>query len=153
MTEHRQLVNEELEQIRRASGGLLRPEDVVKFARNERTALHREFEWDDAKASAEYRLEQARKVIRVAVELLPSPHADQEPIRAYVSVASDRVQPGGGYRSITDVMTDDELRAELVNEALGEVKRWRRKYERLRELVPIFRAIDRVEAKQETVPA
>jgi hypothetical protein len=153
MTDHRQLVNEELEQIRRANGGLLRPEDVVKFARNKRTALHGEFEWDDAKASAEYRLEQARKVIRVAVELLPSPHADQEPIRAYVSVASDRVQPGGGYRSITDVMTDDDLRAELVNDALGEVKRWRRKYERLRELVPIFRAIDKVEAKQEAVPA
>jgi len=153
MTEHRQLVNEELEQIRRANGGLLRPEDVVKFARNKRTALHSEFEWDDAKASAEYRLEQARKVIRVAVELLPSPHADQEPIRAYVSVASDRVQPGGGYRSITDVMTDDDLRAQIVNDALGEVKRWRRKYERLRELVPIFRAIDKVEAKQEAVPA
>jgi len=50
------------------------------------------------------------------------------------------------------VMTDDELRAELVNDALGEVKRWRRKYERLRELVPIFRAIDKVDAKQEAVP-
>jgi hypothetical protein len=153
MTERRQQINEELEQIRRANGGLLRPEDVVKFARNKRTALHEEFEWDDAKASAEYRLEQARKVIRVAVELLPSPHADQEPIRAYVSVVSDRVQPGGGYRAIGDVMTDDDLRTELVNEALGEVKRWRRKYERLRELVPIFRAIDKVEAKQEAVPA
>jgi hypothetical protein len=153
MTERRQQINEELEQIRRANGGLLRPEEVVKFARNKRTALHQEFEWDDAKASAEYRLEQARKVIRVAVELLPSPHSDQDPIRAYVSVVSDRVQPGGGYRAIGDVMTDDDLRTELVNEALGEVKRWRRKYERLRELVPIFRAIDKVEAKQEAVPA
>jgi len=153
MNERRQQINEELEQIRRANGGLLRPEEVVKFARNKRTALHQEFEWDDAKASAEYRLEQARKVIRVAVELLPSPHADQDPIRAYVSVVSDRVQPGGGYRAIGDVMTDDDLRAELVNEALGEVKRWRRKYERLLELVAIFRAIDKVEAKQEAVPA
>jgi hypothetical protein len=153
MTERRQQINEELEQIRRANGGLLRPEDVVKFARSTRTALHQEFEWDDAKASAEYRLEQARKVIRVAVDLLPSPYADQDPIRAYVSVVSDRVQPGGGYRAIGEVMTDDDLRAELVNEALGEVKRWRRKYERLRELVPIFRAIDKVEAKQEAVPA
>ena len=50
-------------------------------------------------------------------------------------------------------MTDDEMRAELVNEALGEVKRWRRKYERLRELVPIFRAIDKVEATQEQAVA
>lgn len=149
MTERRELIRAELEQIRNSHGGLLRPEDVVKFARNKRSALHSEFEWDDAKASAEYRLWQARNVIRVAVTVLPSPHADQEPVRAYVSVVSDRVQPGGGYRSIVDVMTDDEMRAEIVNEALGEVKRWRRKYERLRELVPIFRAIDKVDAKQE----
>lgn len=153
MTEHRELIRDELEQIRQLHGGLLKPEDVVRFARNERTALHQEFEWDDARASAEYRLEQARKVIRVAVTILPSPHSDQEPVRAYVSVASDRAQPGGGYRAFADVMTDDAMRAELVNEAIGEAKRWRRKYERLRELAPIFRAIDKVEAKREQAVA
>lgn len=148
MSDHRELIRSELEQIRCANGGLLRPEDVVKFARNKRTALHGEFEWDDAKASAEFRLWQARNVIRVTVTVLPSPHSDQEPVRAYVSVVSDRVQPGGGYRAIGDVMTNDEMRAELVNDALGEVKRWRRKYERLRELVPIFKAIDKVDGQQ-----
>ena len=153
MNEHRLTVTSELEQIRQKHGGLLKPEDVVAFARNKRTALHSEFEWDDAKASAEFRLEQARRVIRVSVTVLPSPHSDQEPVRAYVSVASDRAQPGGGYRSFADVMTDDDMRAELVNEALGEAKRWRRKYERLRELAPIFRAIDKVEAKQEQAVA
>lgn len=153
MTETRQMIQSELEQIRQLHSGLLRPEDVVKFARNKRTALYCEFEWDDAKASAEYRLEQARRVIRVSVTVLPSPHSDQDPVRAYVSVASDRVQPGGGYRALADVMGDDEMRAELVNDALGEVKRWRRKYERLRELVPIFKAIDKVEAKQEVAVA
>ena len=149
MTERRELIRAELEQICQSHGGVLRPEDVVAFARNKRTALHLEFEWDDAKASAEHRLWQARTVIRVAVTVLPSPHADQEPVRAYVSVVSDRVRPGGGYRPLADVMTNDQMRAELVTEALGEVKRWRRKYERIRELVPIFRAIDKVEAKQE----
>jgi hypothetical protein len=153
MNERRELIREELEQIRQSHGGLLRPEDVVRFARNKRTALHSEFEWDDEKASAEYRLWQARCVIRVSVTVLPSPHSDQEPVRAYVSVVRDRVQPGGGYRSIVDVMGDEEMRSELVNEALGEVKRWRRKYERLRELVPIFRAIDKVEAKHEQAVA
>lgn len=153
MSERRESIRAELEQIRQSHGGLLRPEDVVKFARNKRSALHGEFEWDDSKASAEYRLWQARQVIRVSVTVLPSPHANQEPVRAYVSVASDRVQPGGGYRALADVMSDDEMRAQLVNEALCEVKRWRRKYERLRELVPIFKAIDKVEAKQEVAVA
>jgi len=148
MTEHRKLIHDELEHIRKSHGGVLRPEDVVKFAKNKRTALHSEFEWDDEKASAEYRLWQARQVIRVTVQVLPSPHSGDEPVRAYVSITSDRVQPGGGYRALSDVMTHEEQRGELINEALGEVKRWRRKYERLRELVPIFRAIDKVEGQQ-----
>jgi len=148
VSEHRELIRSELEQIRCANGGLLRPEDVVKFASNKRTALHNEFEWDDAKASAEFRLWQARNVIRVTVTVLPSPHSDQEPVRAYVSVVSDRVQPGGGYRAIGEVMTNDRMRAELVSEALADVKRWRRKYERLRELSPIFKAIDKVDGQQ-----
>jgi hypothetical protein len=149
MTEHRQQIQSELEVIRSHHGGVLRPEDVVKFARNKRTALHAEFEWDDKKASAEYRLWQARTVIRVAVTVLPSPHSSDDPVRAYVSIASDRVRPGGGYRALADVMSSDEQRAELLLEAIGEVKRWRRKYDRLRELVPIFRAIDKVDQKQE----
>jgi hypothetical protein len=149
MTEQRKQIQQELELIRSQHGGVLRPEDVVKFARDERTALHSEFEWDDRKASAEYRLWQARTVIRVAVTVLPSPHSSDEPVRAYVSIVSDRVRPGGGYRALADVMSSEEQRAELLNEAIGEVKRWRRKYERLKELVPIFRAIDRVEQKQD----
>lgn len=153
MNDRRELIRAELDQICRQHGGLLKPEDVVKFASNKRTALHSEFEWDDAKASAEYRLEQARRVIRVLVTVLPSPNSGQEPVRAYVSVNRDRVQPGGGYRSFADVMSDDEMRSELVNEAIGEAKRWRRKYERLRELSPIFRAIDKVESKQEQAVA
>jgi hypothetical protein len=148
VNEHRKSIGLELEQIRQMHGGLLKPEEVVQFARNESTALHSEFEWDDEKASAEYRLWQARQVIRVTVQVLPSPHSGDEPVRAYVSITSDRVQPGGGYRALSDVMTHEEQRAELISEALGEVKRWRRKYERLRELVPIFRAIDKVEGQQ-----
>jgi len=149
MTERRKQIQRELEQVRQSNGGVLRPEDVVKFARNKRTALHAEFKWDDSEAAEEYRLWQARQVIRVAVTVLPSPHSGQDPVRAYVSVPSDRVRPGGGYRAIGEVVADEEQRAELINEAISEVKRWRRKYERLRELIPIFRAIDKVEAKQE----
>jgi hypothetical protein len=149
MTEHRAKIMEELEYIRRQHGDVLRPEDVVSFAQDETTALHREFEWDDTKAAAEHRLWQARQVIRVTVTTLPSPYSDDTPIRAYVSMPSDRVQPGGGYRSFEDVMSSDELRAELLRDALSEVKRWKRKHDRLKELSPIFRAIDRVDAKHE----
>jgi len=34
-------------------------ENVVRFASNSKTELHKCFEWDDTKAAAKYRLEQA----------------------------------------------------------------------------------------------
>jgi len=63
-------IQQELESIRRSAGGLLRPEDVVEFARSPETALHEEFTWDDSEAAHQYRLWQARQVIRVNVTVI-----------------------------------------------------------------------------------
>ena len=72
---------QELEQIRKANDGELRPADVVEFARNPDTALHSRFTWDDDKAAAEYRLWQARELIRVVVQLHPKTN---KKMRVYV---------------------------------------------------------------------
>lgn len=135
-------VRAELEHIRHASGGVLKPEAVVEFARNPSTALHSRFEWDDTEAAQQFRIWQARQVIRVAVEVLP--HTTTE-TRVYVSLLSDRSRPGGGYRPLLDVMSDAEKRAELVRQALGEFRRVRDRYQQIKELEPIFAAIEQVE--------
>ena len=62
----------------------------------------------------------------------------------YVSLSSDRIQPGGGYRRLEDVMNDSKLRNEFLAQALAEFERVRRKYQNLQELSPIFAAIERV---------
>lgn len=50
--------------------GRLTPEMVVEAARDESSPLHECFEWNDLKASAAWRIEQARKLIRsVMVEI------------------------------------------------------------------------------------
>lgn len=142
----------ELEFIRsRSADGILQAEDVVEFARDERTALHAEFEWDDSVAAHQHRLEQARKIIRLTVTVIDSP-AGQQTVRMYASCDSDRVQPGGGYRSLVDVMSNDDLRDQLLHAALRDLRTVRRKYQQLRELNPIFRAIDRVARKTEKQP-
>ena len=48
-------VYRELNSIRRKRNNVLRPRDVVEFARNPKTALHREFEWDDEAVAMHYR--------------------------------------------------------------------------------------------------
>jgi hypothetical protein len=53
-------VGKEIEQIK----GAKTPNAVVKKARSEKTELHKCFEWDDSAAATQYRLDQARYVLR-----------------------------------------------------------------------------------------
>lgn len=125
-----------------ARHGVLRAEDVVEFARNPKTALHSAFTWDDGAAAREWRLLQARNIIRVHVTVLDGA---QEEYRVWVSLESDRKQAGGGYRALVDVMGDAKMRRQLLQQAQHDFKAWQRKYQQLRELEPVFAAMERVE--------
>lgn len=131
----------ELEAIRVASGGFLKPKDVVDHARNEASALHRMFEWNDGKAAEAYRLSQANNLIRVSVVVSEQ---TGEPIRAFVSLSEDRYK-GRGYRASVDVMSDAKLFAMLLEDAKRELEAFYRKYEKLKvegELTGVFSAIE-----------
>lgn len=136
-------IREELELL--IVDGVLRPEDVVDFARDSSTALHSQFEWNEGEAARQYRLEQARRVIRVHVNV---ELADVAPIRAYVSLSTDR-KNGGGYRTTTSVMSDSQLYEQMLRDALGELVSMQRKYARLKELGKVFRAVDEAAVKQQ----
>jgi hypothetical protein len=135
-------IKEELTQIYNEHNGRVPPEAVVNFARDENTALHAEFEWDDTEAAHQFRLEQARKIIRLNIDVIETPNGNVR-MPVYVSLVSDR-RGGGGYRALTDVMSSAEMRAQLLQQAIDELQRVRRKYESLRELTPVFAALDRV---------
>lgn len=138
-------VKDELEQIRQQSGGMLRAEDVVAFAEDETTALHKHFEWDDTEAARQYRLDQARSVIRIHVQITAN---DATPVRAYVSLVEDRRNPGGGYRLIDDVLADPVQRASMLATAFRDLDRFRAKYHRLSELSQVFTAMDQARESQ-----
>jgi hypothetical protein len=137
----------ELKKISEDNDGILKAEDVVKFAKNKKTALHKKFTWDDNKAAHQYRLWQARELIRVTVELLPH---DNKEHKAWVSIERDRYTPGGGYRALVDVMSDETLRNLLLDQAFREFESWKAKYVELKELAPIFAAAKRVNTKRKT---
>lgn len=123
---------------------LLRPCDVVNFAKSTKTSLHNHFEWSDSKAAKEYRLHQARQLITVYVTVVDE---TQKPIQAFVSLKSDRIQPGGGYRLTVDVLSNQNLREELLEQAIDEAKAFKIKYQELKELVLVFQAIDEIDIK------
>jgi hypothetical protein len=137
----------ELEQIRASNERhILMPAAVVNFARDENTALHAQFEWDDSVAAERWRLEQARGVIRVAVTIIGKGE-NQTSVPLYVSLTTDR-ENGGGYRAIHEVLTDHELQQQMLHDALQELETFRQKYQRLQALEPLWTAVDDVLEKQ-----
>ena len=135
-------LKQELEQIREQNGGMLRPVDVVAFAENPETNLHKCFTWDDTEAAHNYRLWEARTIIRVCVTTAPKD--DLPPMRVFVSLKSDRKKPGGGYQAMVDVLSDEEKRRELLEQATEEFKYYETKYRQLSELTEVFAAMDDV---------
>ena len=120
--------------------GLLRPVDVVEFAKNKKTALHSAFEWDNGKAAHEYRLWQAQHLI-VSVRIV-EPTTNRE-IPMFVSLKENRAQPGGGYRETVQVLSQAELRESLLQQALADFRVWEAKYAMLKELASVFRSMEK----------
>ena len=133
----------ELRRIARANDGVLAPENVVNAARSVRSPLHKLFDWDDTKAAEKWRIHQARQVLRVTVELIGN---DKSPVRVFVSLTKDRTGDETGYRSMVDVVSDDELYAQMLKDALEELRVFKAKYARFKELREVFAVIDRVRA-------
>ncbi len=132
----------ELEQIiKDDNDGLLKVHAIVKFAEDPETALHSRFIWDDSKAARAYRLVQAGAVVRLYIDVI---HEDKPATRVFVSLPEDRAA-GGGYRYIMDVLTDEQRRAQLITQALDDFRFLRKKYQNLKELAEIYKAIDETE--------
>ncbi len=131
----------ELKRIAQDNGGLLQPETVVSEARRKSSVLHSRFEWDNSVAGEQYRIWQARQLIRVAVEVLEGTTEETE---VFVSLTPDRQRESGGYRVIAEVLSDKQMRKVMLADALEDLKLFQAKYQRLLELVPIFDAIRKI---------
>lgn len=127
-------VRQALEKVRKQNNdGLLLPEEVVSEAQSEDSPLHRAFEWDDTKAGRQYRLMQARALIRHIEVVYPDDKSEQA-IPKYVSLKSDRRRPGGGYRETGQVLSSKELLKELEDTAKKELESWTQRYKMLNDL-------------------
>lgn len=133
-----QLIELELRGLAARAGGMLAPASVVEFARDPKTALHSQFTWDDTDAAEAWRLHEARNIIRVHVTVL---HADSEPVRVFTSLRPDR-ESNSGYRLTVDVLSNDDLRAQMLADAKAELQATKRKYHNLQELSSVWDAIE-----------
>lgn len=141
--------HEAIEAIRKRNGGEASAEAVVNAAKAKRNPLHPEFVWEDSEAANEYRLTQARELVRHLV-VIREEIATDRPQRVY-EVIKQPADPEKGkqrakyaYRSVDDIMADPDMRAELLGRALRELISIRNRYRDLQELAVVLRAIDEV---------
>lgn len=137
-----QKVGEELERIRVKHNGRLEPEWVVHNAKSPRNPMHDLFEWDDNVAAQNFRVDQARSVIR-SVDVVVEEAPQMKPMRAFVSVVQERDR---SYTSVQHAMSDDDLRKQLIAQAYTELEAWQKRYAELIELADVFAAIDQARA-------
>lgn len=119
-------IRDELERIYNADGSLT-PRAVVDDARPEDSALHPHFEWDDSIAGEQYRLDQARHLIRsVKVEVRMAPEKKPVSVRAFHNVAP--ADEPRRYMSLHALMDDPESAERVLTRARDEWRILRRKY-------------------------
>lgn len=143
-------LRDELEAIRLANGGLLTEEAILTAARAKKHPLHDRFTWNNTEAAKQWRLEEARSLIRSVYVTIERPKHGPITVRAYASLPTDR-ESGVGYRAIGDIMASRDQRKELLASALSELEAFKRRYGNLTELVPVFTAFESVKAKRTVI--
>lgn len=130
-----QRVGERLELLRERNGQLT-AQITVDDARPPESLMHPHFEWNDQTAADEYRLEQARSLIR-SVVVLPDDEGDlnRKPVRAFVVISEFGEQ---GYTSTYLAMSDEVLRKQVLARALRELQQWEERYHELQELAELM---------------
>lgn len=111
------------------------PQEMVEKARNERSELHKCFEWNDTVAAEKYRLQQARMVLSM---LVFKPKTEEEqPVRIFSLTTEKAV-----YMPTKQFLVQADEYQDLLKRALAELETFKRKYSTLSELEEVFKAIE-----------
>ena len=135
----------ELKRIAAQNNGLLQPETVVQEARPVDSPLHSRFEWNNGKAAEKYRIWQARQLIAISVEVIDGVN---NPVDVFVSLTPDRLRNSGGYRMMARVLSDEQMRAQMLRDCMDELQALKMKYGQLRELCAVWMAMKKVKVKR-----
>lgn len=146
------LVGRELEKLERGHGGVS-AERVVGAAEAKSHPLHEFFDWTDKSAAHQYRLTQARHLIRCVVVVYDDVPKMTAPIRAYLTMGppdADAVGDGDDKRYVSThtIMSDAELREQLLAQAMQEFQSWENRYLHLKALKGVFVEAAKVETRR-----
>lgn len=116
-----QVAGEELERIRETRGELA-PSAIVEESRPKDAPLHGAFTWDNKKAADEYRLIEARQLVRI-VTVLKDDEEEQQPYYVHVArePAVNDTEREGRYEPIHIVVQSPDLFERALSELESRV--------------------------------
>lgn len=133
----------EMDEIAENNSGIYNPAQILRALELKKKSyqlLRNKLEWNNDKAGRAYRIGQLQNLIRVRCIII-SKEDRKFKVRALVNV--DRGT--GNYKEIGEVLSEDEYRQSLLDQAMSELEAFRKKYEVLSELAPLFEAMDKQE--------
>lgn len=130
--------------------GEIQPHMIVKAAEPKDSPLHQYFDWNDRSCGHKFRLAQARGLIRRFRVEYVTPEGGSHKTRRLMSVIVTKPRENEGAEPLTyrayvpteRVIADDDMRSQVLHEALTMAKTWKSKYGVIRELAPISDAIE-----------
>ena len=122
------------------------PEMVLKYAAPAASPLHDIFDWNDSTAAHQFRLIQARNMLRslrIVVRKLDDP-IEKRRFLINVPMASslEEAPKNKAYVPVADAMKSPELRPVVLRNALQELRAFQRRYAELQELADVIAHID-----------
>ncbi len=122
-----EIVGDEIGKLIERHEGQLTAAVLVDAAHHKTSKLHNCFEWDDTEAARQYRLEQARRLIR-AVIVYEGSTEDKEEVhyRAFPNIETDE---GNYYTTMARVTRTPKLRKQLGDQILRDLEYLMEKHE------------------------
>lgn len=120
-------VGKELEQLNEITNVT-----VLEKAKDENTELHKCFDWDDTSAGEKFRLIQANKIISSISIVVNKDTENEKAIKKYVKVKT--IEDKSVFKSIVEVLENDEEYKQIVDKAETEFINYKQKYEELLDL-------------------
>ncbi len=129
-----------------AKNKVIRPGDLLKELANKNHPLHDEIEWNDGKAAAKYRLNQARQLISSVRIRIMDESAQFEPVRAFVNLRPEADDALGlttrGYVPTLSAMGSMNHKQQVLAYAHSQLLSWKKRFGALKEFAQVVSAID-----------
>ena len=144
-----EVVAMEIDRLASENGNRVDANLLLASAESPTSPIRTEFNWDDSAAAHEFRLNQARNLMNSLRVVIERPSGG--PITAPLMVTVEKPGSAGqkhDYTTLAWAMSDEDLRTEVLRNALRELAAFKRKYATLSELAQVFVVIDRTVKKQ-----